>query len=168
MITPPEATGNYSYTATLSHGDNYLLLGDAYAFIDPVFSTGVWLAMKSAAAGAEAVNTCLRQPSAAARALRSFDRLMRHGPRTFSWFIYRVTSPTMRDMFMHPRNTLRIKEALLSVLAGDIFGQTPIWQSLRAFKGVYYVQSLLNLPRTIRASRQRRRNISEQTGQLAS
>jgi flavin-dependent dehydrogenase len=168
MITEPEATGNYSYKATSSHGDNYLLLGDAYAFIDPVFSTGVWLAMNSAAAGAEAVNTCLRQPAAAARALRSFDRLMRHGPRTFSWFIYRVTSPTMRDMFMNPRNMLRIKEALLSVLAGDIFGRTPIWRSLRAFKGVYYVLSALNLGRTIRATRQRRRNITEQAEQLAS
>jgi flavin-dependent dehydrogenase len=168
MITTPEATGNYSYTSTVSHGDNYLLLGDAYAFIDPVFSTGVWLAMNSAAAGAAVVDTCLRQPSAAAPALRSFDRLMRHGPRTFSWFIYRVTTPTMRDMFMHPRNTMRIKEALLSVLAGDIFGHTPIWKSLRAFKGVYYVLSALNLRRTIRAARQRRRNISEQAGQLAS
>jgi flavin-dependent dehydrogenase len=159
LVTAVEATGNYSYESDRSHGDCYLLLGDAYAFIDPVFSSGVWLAMHSAEAGTEAIDTCLRQPERAAAALKKFDRTMRHGPRVFSWFIYRVTTPAMRDMFMNPRNILRVKEALLSVLAGDIYGNAPIWTSLRFFKGLYYTFSLLNLPRSLRAARQRRRNI---------
>ena len=61
------------------------------------------------------------------------------GPKEFSWFIYRVTHPTMRDMFMGPRNVLRVKEALLSMLAGDIFGKTPIWRSLRVLKAIFYI-----------------------------
>jgi flavin-dependent dehydrogenase len=159
LINEVEATGNYSYHCTRSHGGNYLLLGDAYAFIDPVFSTGVMLAMKSAFAGAEAIDTCLREPARAPAALREFDRISRRGPTLFSWFIYRVTSPTMRQMFMGPRNTLRMKEALMSLMAGDIFGTTPIWASLRAFKFVYSVISLLNPGRSARARRQRRLNI---------
>ena len=43
---------------------------------------------------------------------------------------------------MAPRNLLRMKEALLSLLAGDIFGATPIWPSVRAFKMTYSVFSL--------------------------
>jgi flavin-dependent dehydrogenase len=159
LIGEVEATGNYSYRCTRSHGRNYLLLGDAYAFIDPVFSSGVMLAMKSAFAGVEAIEACLRAPSRANAALREFDRLMRHGPKQFSWFIYRVTSPTMREMFMRPRNTLRMKEALLSLLAGDIFGSTPIWRSLRAFKLVYSLLSMLHPRRSARARRLRRLNI---------
>jgi flavin-dependent dehydrogenase len=159
LIGEVEATGNYSYRCTRSHGRNYLLLGDAYAFIDPVFSSGVMLAMKSAFAGVEAIEACLRAPSRANAALREFDRLMRHGPKQFSWFIYRVTSPTMREMFMRPRNTLRMKEALLSLLAGDIFGSTPIWRSLRAFKLVYGLLSMLHPRRSARARRLRRLNI---------
>ncbi len=46
---------------------------------------------------------------------------MRHGPKHFSWFIYRVTNPTMREMFLEPRNVLRMKEALLSLLGGRYF-----------------------------------------------
>ena len=46
------ATGNYSYMSTHATGDRYLLLGDAYTFIDPMFSTGVYLAMHSAFEGA--------------------------------------------------------------------------------------------------------------------
>jgi len=79
---------------------------------------------------------------------------MRRGPRIFSWFIYRVTNPTMRDLFMEPGNPFRVQEALLSMLAGDIFGKTPIWGSLRAFKAVYYIASLMNLRRTATAFRQ--------------
>ena len=163
LISNVEATGNYSYSCSRSHGRNYLLLGDAFAFIDPVFSSGVMLAMQSAFAGVEAIDTCLRTPRQAPAALRAFDRNMRRGPREFSWFIYRVTSPTMRDMFMQPRNWLRMKEALLSLLAGDIFGRTPIWPSLRAFKFTYNLLSMLQPRRSARARRLRRSNI-EHTG----
>jgi flavin-dependent dehydrogenase len=159
LINDAEATGNYSYSCTRTHGRNYLLLGDAYAFIDPVFSSGVMLAMQSAFAGSEAIDACLREPARARAALRQFDRTTRHGPKQFSWFIYRITSPTMREMFMGPRNILRMKEALLSLLAGDIFGSTPIWRSLRAFKLVYGLLSLAHLRRSSHARRLRRLNI---------
>lgn len=164
LVSDVEATGNYSYTAGRTHGSNYLLLGDAYAFIDPVFSSGVWLAMNSAVSGAETVDLCLREPARAAAALRKFDRVMRHGPREFSWFIYRITSPTMRDLFMNPRNVLRMKDAILSLLAGDIFGKTPIWPALNAFKGVYYISALLSPRRSLAAIRRRRRNIQDPQG----
>ena len=158
-VSPVEATGNYSYVCDRTHGSNYLLLGDAYTFIDPVFSSGVMLAMHSAFVGADTVDTCLRQPQRAAAALKQFDYTMRLGPKAFSWFIYRVTNPTLRDMFMQPRNIFRVKEALLSVLAGDVFGKTPIRGPLLLFKALYYAISLLNFRRTLKAWRARKRNI---------
>jgi len=167
LATEVEATGNYSYTCNHTHGSNYLLVGDAYAFIDPVFSSGVMLAMTSAAAAAETIDECLKQPGRAARALRRYDRLVRHGPKQFSWFIYRVTNPAMRELFLGPRNVLRMKEALMSVLAGDIFGRTPIWGSLRAFKGVYYAISLANLGRSWRAARRRAANMRPVESELS-
>ena len=159
LVTEVEATGNFSYTCDRTHGANWLLLGDAYAFIDPVFSSGVMLAMQSAFAGAAAADRCLRHPDQAAAALQEFDRAIKHGPKEFSWFIYRVTNPTMREMFMSPRNFLRVKEALLSVLAGDIFGTTPIWRSVLAFKTIYYLSAAANLKSSIMAWRRRKVNI---------
>ena len=108
LTSPVEATGNYSYVCDRTHGSNYLLLGDAYAFIDPVFSSGVMLAMQSAFIGADTVDTCLRNPRQAAAALKQFDKAMKIGPKEFSWFIYRVTNPTMRNMFMEPSNIFRV------------------------------------------------------------
>lgn len=159
LISPVEATGNYSYVCDRTHGGNYLLLGDAYTFIDPVFSSGVMMAMQSAFAGAEAVDTCLCHPQQAAAALKKFDQAVRIGPKVFSWFIYRVTNPTLRNMFMEPHNFFRVKEALLSVLAGDLFGKTRIGGPLLIFKGFYYLASIFNLNRTLRARRMRKDNI---------
>jgi flavin-dependent dehydrogenase len=159
LVSEVEATGNYAYTCDRCYGDNFLLAGDAYAFVDPMFSSGVMMAMTTASSAAETVDICLREPARAASALKHFDRVSRHGTREFSWFIHRVTNPTMRDLFMDPRNVLRMKEALLGLLAGDIYGDTPIWSSLRAFKAVYYIVSLVNLRRSIAAMRRRRINI---------
>ena len=61
----------------------------------------------------------------------------------------------MREAFLAPRNVLRMEEAMLSLLGGDIFGRTPIWTSLRLFKAVYYLISIANLGRTLRALRSR-------------
>lgn len=159
LTSEVEATGNYSYACRRSHGRNYLLVGDAFTFIDPVFSSGVMLAMNGGMAAAETLDACRSDPAQTARALKRFDRVMRHGPRQFSWFIYRVTNPTMRELFLGPKNVLRMEEALLSVLAGDVFGSTPIWRSLRAFKFLYYMISLAKLGRTLRATRNRASNI---------
>lgn len=155
------ATGNYAYTSTHCSGERYLMLGDAFTFIDPVFSSGVYLAMHSAFEGAEVVATALDRPRRAAAARRNFERYMRKGPREFSWFIFRVTNPTMREFFMYPQNPLRVKEALMSLLAGDVHGKTPIWGSLRVLKSIYYAVSAGHPRRTWDAWRRRRRNIRD-------
>ncbi|MBU1360928.1 MAG: tryptophan 7-halogenase [Gammaproteobacteria bacterium] len=155
------ATGNYSYTSAHCSGERYLMLGDAFSFIDPVFSSGVYLAMHNAFEGVEVVARSLDQPSEAAAARRAFERYMRKGPREFSWFIFRVTNPTMRDFFMHPENPFRVKEALMSLLAGDIYGSTPIWRSLRVLKSIYYAVSAGHPLRTWNAWRRRRNNVRD-------
>lgn len=159
LVSDVEATGNFSYACERTHGPDYLLIGDAFAFIDPVFSSGVMLAMQGGFVAADTVATCLREPGKTAAALAHFDRQVRRGPKEFSWFIYRVTNPTMRDMFMDPSNVLRVKEALLSMLAGDIFGKTPIWRSIAALKGIFYIASAWNFQRSWRAMRLRKANI---------
>lgn len=155
------ATGNYAYSASRASGTRWLMLGDAFAFVDPVFSSGVYLAMESAFQALPVVQASLREPRRALAARRRFEAHMRKGPREFSWFIYRMTNPAMRELFMHPRNILRAKEAVMSVLAGDIFSRTPYRPSLLFFKCVYWVSSLGNLPRSWRAWRRRRELVAD-------
>jgi hypothetical protein len=49
--------------------------------------------------------------------------------------------PTLRERFIGPRNKLRMREALLGIWMGDLFGKTPIWSSLRVFTRFYGVIS---------------------------
>jgi flavin-dependent dehydrogenase len=158
LVASATATGNYSYQCSRMRGERYLLLGDAFGFVDPVFSSGVMLAMNSAFQGADALDAWLRDPGAAAAPFRRFERSVRHGLAQFSWFIYRMTSPAMRRLLMGPRNTLRMEEAVLSLLAGDLFRGTPIYRSLRLFKLTYYLFSLVDLKSNM-AARQRRHHL---------
>ncbi len=158
LVSPVSATGNFSYLSERSSGSHYILLGDAYAFIDPVFSSGVFLAMNSAFAGADAVHTCLTHPESAKNALRSFDKLMQHGPKVFSWFIYRITTPAMRDLLMYAGPS-RIKRALISVLIGDVFPRVPSRRWLFMFKAMYYLKSLANIKGNWMALRRRKQAI---------
>ncbi len=166
LASPVTATGNYSYEVERAAGRNYLLLGDAFTFIDPVFSTGVLFAMQSAFVGAETIATCLDTPHRARAALHAFDRSMRHGPRVFSWFIHRVTTPSLRDLFMNPRN-FQLQEAVLSVLAGDVFRGTPLALRLSIFKCFYYLKNLFSPRRTMLAWKKRKQAIRDPGAEAA-
>ncbi len=168
LLTEATATGNYSYDSKHMIGERYIMVGDAYAFVDPVFSSGVYLAMQSAFKGADVVDSCLRDPAAATRAKRDFEKSVHHALRHFSWFIYRMTRPVMRTLFMTPRNHLRMQEALLSLLSGDLYRGTPIYRSLVVFKTIYYVTSAFKLRQTMRAWRARRKALQDLEAQRAS
>ncbi len=161
LTGPALATGNFSYQAEQMYGDGWLLIGDAYAFIDPVFSSGVFLGMNSAELGAQVVDGMLRKGdvSVAANAapLRHYEKTLHYGLKTFSWFIYRITTPALRKMFMSPRNLFRMEEGILSLLAADIFRQTPIRFPLFMFKVIYYGASIINWRESLVSWRQRQR-----------
>ena len=135
------------------------MVGDAWAFIDPVFSSGVLLAMNSAKLGAEVVDKVLSNPAQAPVLYRQFDRTVQRGVSTFSWLIYRMTSPVIRKLFMAPRNVFGVQSAVISLLAGDAFRVGPVRPRLYLFRVVYYLNALVDLPGVFRAWRKRRRDL---------
>ena len=159
LIAPVTATGNYSYTSERMAGEGYLMVGDAWAFIDPVFSSGVYLAMNSAKLGADVVDAVLKEPARAPALYRKFDRTVQRGVDTFSWLIYRMTSPVIRKLFMAPRNVFGVQSALVSLFAGDVFRAGPVRPRLYLFRVIYYLNSVANLPAVFRAWRKRQRDI---------
>ena len=142
LTGPATATGNYSYMADRMTGKDHIMVGDAFAFVDPVFSTGVFLAMNGAFRGAEVVRTALHEPSRAARAMARYEAETRDAIATFSWYIYNMTRPAFQDLFMAPSNVFRIEEAMMSLLSGDVFRDTPIKTPLRLFKSLFYLKTL--------------------------
>jgi flavin-dependent dehydrogenase len=156
LVSPVTGTGNYSYRSKRMMGKDYIMVGDAYAFIDPMFSTGVYVAMSSAFLGADAVSACLHEPKKAARALKTFDAKVRRALDAYSWYIYRINSPAMRTMLLTDRNPFRLQEALLSLMAGDIFRPSPIHARLLVFKLIYFLNGLGTFKESFVAWRRRR------------
>lgn len=143
-VAPALATGNYSYRSTIMAGPNYLLVGDAFAFIDPIFSTGVHLALTGAIKGADVIHAYLQGRRDYFELKKNFERTVRRNLDRYSWFIYRFMQPAFRNLFMAPRNWFRMEEAILSILAGDLDRRTSTEIPVFFFKGFYYVAVLFN------------------------
>lgn len=143
-----QATGNYSYQSNTMSGDGFLLIGDAYAFVDPVFSSGVYLAMQSATKGADLVDQLLEKNTLHKHLTSQFESSVAEEINAFCWFIYRFNSPALHKLLMssdeaaqHPIKQ-KLKSAVISVLAGDAYNNTKIRLPLRAFKFLYLINKL--------------------------
>ncbi len=163
LLGDVHATGNYSYAATMMLGDGYLLVGDAYAFVDPVFSSGVYLAMQGAVDGAELVDKLLHDSGDARQLTTAYQRKMKRGIDAISWFIYRFNTPTLHRLLMSSdaaqKNTWKgkMKSAVISILSGDVYGNPKVSLPLFLFKALYYLLSVKNLGETLRFKRFRAR-----------
>jgi flavin-dependent dehydrogenase len=135
-------TGNYSYDASRMGGPGWVLVGDAFAFLDPVFSSGVYLAMSGAEQAAAVVDQALREPQREPALLRQLENRQRAGMARFSFFIYRFNGPVMQQMFRQPRNTWQLEQGVISMLAGDLFDTPKVLWRLQLFKLVYAICGL--------------------------
>jgi len=164
LISPVTATGNFAYRLSEMSGKGYLIVGDAFAFIDPVFSSGVLLGMNAGLHSVDVVDGILRNPANEHKLLRNYKKMVLGGLTTFSWFIYRITQPTMRNMFMGPRNWFRVEEGVMSLLAGDLFSETKVKRPLFFFKIIYSIAYMLNW--RVNRDALKRRQIGLQGGPL--
>ncbi|MGH8132878.1 MAG: NAD(P)/FAD-dependent oxidoreductase [Steroidobacteraceae bacterium] len=135
-------TGNYSYDSRRMGGPGWILVGDAFAFLDPVFSTGVYLAMSGAEQAVQVVDSALRAPATEMALLRKLEKRQRAGLARFSFFIYRFNSPVMQQMFRHPSNRWRLEQAVISMLAGDLFDTPEVLWRVKLFRLVYGIFAL--------------------------
>jgi flavin-dependent dehydrogenase len=142
LIGEVRVTGNYSYDSTRMGGPGWVLVGDAFAFLDPVFSSGVYLAMSGAEQAAAVVDTALREPQREKGLLRKLEKRQRAGMARFSFFIYRFNGPVMTQMFREPRNTWKLEQGVISMLAGDLFDTPEVLWRLQLFKLVYAIVGL--------------------------
>jgi flavin-dependent dehydrogenase len=145
LIDEVRAAGNYSYDSKQMAGPGWMLVGDAFAFLDPVFSSGVFLAMDAAERAVDVVDGALREPKREAALQRALEKRLRQGMARFAFFIYRFNEPVMRRMFSSPRNTWQLEQGVISMLAGDLFDPPPVLRRLRVFKIVYGISVLANL-----------------------
>ena len=120
-VSPVYSAGDYSYRNAKFSGDRWLLAGDAAAFIDPVFSSGVFLAIMSAEKAADTLDEVLRSEWRRRRLFKDYSRCVN---RIMDIYLTIVNSWYQRgkefiEVFLNPTDTMQIAAAVNAVLAGN-------------------------------------------------
>ena len=113
-------TKDFSYTSRQGAGDGWVLVGDALGFIDPVYSSGVYLALKSGEMGADAIHAALAQGDVSGEALGNWQAKYRGGVESFRKLVYAFYSPEFsfaKFLKAHPQ----YHSNLVDILIGNVF-----------------------------------------------
>src|ERR1043166_6797624 len=95
---------DYSYRSARLHGDRWLLTGDAAGFIDPIFSSGVFLAVFSGEKCADALNAVLDHPRKAKRLFAKYERSVNRAMDIYLRFVDAWYTKEFIEIFLGPRN----------------------------------------------------------------
>lgn len=120
-ITEIEAAADFSYRCRQFYGDGWALTGDAACFLDPVFSSGVMLAMRSAEKLADTIAPALaadRDPQPAE--LEQYQKFVRRGLDRFRRYIVGFYEPGCASVFRR-RPPALLRSAGFSAFAGKVF-----------------------------------------------
>ena len=104
---------------TTLHGKNFALLGNAAEFIDPIFSSGVTIAIKSAILAAKVLERQLKGESVDWE--REFADELNYGVETFRYFVAGWYDGSLQDVIFFPRQQENIRRMICSVLAGYVW-----------------------------------------------
>jgi 1H-pyrrole-2-carbonyl-[peptidyl-carrier protein] chlorinase len=116
--------GNYSYVMDRFAGDGWLLVGDAARFVDPVFSSGVSVAMESAKRAAAAIIRALERNNVGAGAFAEYEQTLRAGMDIWREFIqlYYQLPPLFFDLIARPDT----RGQLTRLLQGDVYDRSSV------------------------------------------
>jgi flavin-dependent dehydrogenase len=120
-VSPVYSAGDFSYRNTRLAGERWLLAGDAAGFIDPVFSSGVFLAIMSAEKAADTLDAVLRDESKRQRLFKKYSRAVNRIMDIYLTFVnswYRRGKEFL-EVFLNPTETMQIAAAVNAVLAGN-------------------------------------------------
>jgi len=117
---------DFSYRCAPFAGPGYFLLGDAAVFMDPVFSSGVYLGMKS---GVLAAKSVLRMNNGTAGPDVERRRYIREMLIASGWFFRLIKlyyTHSFRELFLHGQGPVQVEKAVMSILAGHVHPE-PKW-----------------------------------------
>lgn len=113
-------TGEYSYRSEFCADDNMLLVGDAFAFLDPVFSSGLFLALKSGEVAADHVDAALNKGDTSADQFKGYGEelcMVIERMRKIVYAFYHEEFSFAKLIKAHPD----LRQSLTDLLIGDLY-----------------------------------------------
>jgi flavin-dependent dehydrogenase len=118
-VTPVYATGDFSYRNSKLTGERWLLAGDAAGFVDPVFSSGVYLALLSGEQAADALNLVLDRPQDRSKAFRYYERRIGRVLDIYLRWASAWYTQEFVEVFLYPKEMLKLVPTVSAVLSGN-------------------------------------------------
>ena len=146
---PVRVEKDFSYSASAYAGHRWILAGDAGSFLDPVFSTGVSIAMESGIEAAAELHRALMRNDFSASSFAAFSRRQRKRFETFRRFVTGFYTPQFRDIFFSPEPPSLIFRSVVTMLAGK--WNASLWTRLlnQLFFGMVSIQKRFKIARSI-------------------
>jgi flavin-dependent dehydrogenase len=131
---------DFSYRSARLRGDRWLLAGDAAGFIDPIFSSGVFLAVFSGERCADVLNDILDHPRKARRLFASYERAVNRAMDIYLRFVNAWYTKEFIEVFLSPRNVLGLAPAVNAVLGGNVGNSFAIRWRMSVFYFLVWLQ----------------------------
>ncbi|MFO1091935.1 MAG: NAD(P)/FAD-dependent oxidoreductase [Planctomycetaceae bacterium] len=113
------AAKEYSYKSRQAAGDGWVLVGDAFGFLDPLYSSGVLLALKSGQLAADAIDAALAQGDTSAAQLGLWTDDFKHGMSRMRRLVCEYYEGLSFGRFV--KENPHLKGHLTDMLIGDLF-----------------------------------------------
>src|SRR5215216_4775688 len=111
---------DYSYRSKSCAGDGFILIGDAYGFLDPIYSSGVLLALKMAELAADAIHDCFNNDDFSAARLGQFQTKLDNGIESMRKLVHSFYSEGFSfSQFLKKYPEHRVN--IINLLIGDVF-----------------------------------------------
>jgi hypothetical protein len=120
-----QVLADFSYTCKPFAGDGYFMVGDAGCFLDPIFSTGVTLAMTGAREAVKHVTALMRGTTTPKRAQVDYIRFVSGSTGVFWRMIRNYYQHSFRELFLNGTGPHDVHRAVISILAGHVFPRPP-------------------------------------------
>ena len=120
QLLPIQTTKDFSYRASRIAGNNWVLVGDAFGFLDPVYSTGLFLALKSGEMAADVIIEAFRKDDFSEAQLGSFGPAFVDGMEAFRKLVYAFYTKEFsfaRFLSEYPEH----QGGIVDILSGDVF-----------------------------------------------
>jgi 2-polyprenyl-6-methoxyphenol hydroxylase-like FAD-dependent oxidoreductase len=144
-VSPVYTAADFSYRNTRLTGDRWLLAGDAAGFIDPVFSSGVFLAVLAGENAADALNEVLDHPKKARKLFARYELKINRAMDVYLRFVNAWYTKEFIEVFLHPQKFLQIPPAVNAVLGGNIGNSFAIKWRMSVFYLLLWLQRYLPL-----------------------
>jgi flavin-dependent dehydrogenase len=144
-VTEVHAESDYSYRNSKLAGDRWLLAGDAAGFIDPIFSTGVYLAISSGEEAANTLNATFANPEKRPQLFKKYEREVRRVMNLYLRFVTNWYKPQFIEVITHPVKRFQLAPAVNSVLAGNLKSSFGVWWRMQVFYLVVFLQRYIPL-----------------------